>query len=388
MRRKVGRAARKKKGTAAAGDPARDGAARGDDVPLLEQVARADAKDAGLVYVSDADPGISRQRKGKGFAYYDAKGKKLTDQAQIARIRKLAIPPAWTEVWIAPSPRGHIQATGRDARGRKQYRYHDRWRATRDANKFDHILDFADRLPALRARVALDMSARTLSREKVLASIVYLLENTLVRVGNEAYARDNKSFGLTTLRDRHVKIDGGSLRFAFTGKGGKEWKLKLADRRVAKIVRACQELPGQHLFQYLDEDGQRQKIGSADLNAYLREVSGADATAKDFRTWAGTVLAAMALAEFEAFDSEAAAKRNLRQAIERVARQLGNTPTICRKCYIHPEILAHYLEGTLIDTLQQRLKAAMKREAKLRPEEAAVLAILRTRLEQEARRGK
>lgn len=384
MRRNVGRAARKKKGAAAPAVPA----AVHPDMPLMEQVARADAKDAGLLYVSDADPGISRQRKGKGFAYFEAQGKKLTDKAQIARIRKLAIPPAWTEVWIAPSPRGHIQATGRDARGRKQYRYHDRWRQTRDANKFDRILDFADRLPALRARVASDMGSRSLSREKVLASIVYLLENTLVRVGNEAYARDNKSFGLTTLRDRHVKIDGGSLRFNFTGKGGKEWKLKLSDRRVARIVRACQELPGQHLFQYLDADGNRQKIGSADLNAYLREVSGADATAKDFRTWAGTVLAAMALAEFEAFDSEAAAKRNLRQAIERVARQLGNTPTICRKCYIHPEILAHYLEGTLIDTLRQRLKAAMKREAKLRPEEAAVLAILRTRLEREARRGK
>ena len=362
----VRRAARKKKGAAGAA------AAGAADMPLLEALARADAKDAGLVYVSDADPGIRRQRRGKGFAYLDPRGRKISDREQIARLRKLAIPPAWEEVWIAPSPRGHIQATGRDARGRKQYRYHDRWRAARDANKFDHVLEFADRLPALRARVAADMGARSLSREKVLASIVYLLENTLVRVGNESYARDNKSFGLTTLRDRHVTIDGGSLRFAFTGKGGKEWKLKLSDRRVAKIVRACQELPGQHLFQYLDAEGQRQKIGSADLNAYLKEISGTDATAKDFRTWAGTVLAAMALAEFEAFDSEAVAKRNLRQAIEHVARQLGNTPTICRKCYIHPEILEHYLEGTLIETLQQRIRAAMKREAKLKPEEAAV----------------
>ena len=380
----VRRGLRKKKGVAN-GAPAV--AAGGDNMPLLEALARADAKDAGLVYVSDADAGIRRQRRGKGFAYLDPRGRRISDKDLIARIRKLAIPPAWEDVWIAPSARGHIQATGRDARGRKQYRYHDKWRAARDANKFDHVLEFADRLPALRARVTADMGARSLSREKVLASIVYLLENTLVRVGNESYARDNKSFGLTTLRDRHVRIDGGSLRFAFTGKGGKEWKLKLSDRRVAKIVRACQELPGQHLFQYVDEDGQRQKIGSADLNAYLKEISGTDATAKDFRTWAGTVLAAMALSEFETFDSEAAAKRNLRQAVERVARQLGNTPTICRKCYIHPEILEHYLEGTLIDTLQQRIKAAMKREAALKPEEAAVLAILRTRLEKERIRG-
>jgi len=376
----VRRAARKKKVTAAQ-------EAAGADVSLLEALARADARDAGLVYVSDADAGITRQRHGKGFSYRDPRGRKISDRELIARIRQLAIPPAWEEVWIAPSSRGHIQATGRDARGRKQYRYHEKWRAARDANKFDHVLEFADRLPTMRARVAADMGARSLSREKVLASIVYLLENTLVRVGNESYARDNKSFGLTTLRDRHVKIDGGSLRFAFAGKGGKEWKLKLSDRRVAKIVRACQELPGQHLFQYVDEEGQRQKIGSADLNAYLKEISGVEATAKDFRTWAGTVLAAMALAEFEAFDSEAAAKRNLRQAIKLVARQLGNTPTICRKCYIHPEILAHYLEGTLIETLEQRIKAAMKRQAKLKPEESAVLAILRTRLDRERIRG-
>ncbi|MGE0154465.1 MAG: DNA topoisomerase IB [Reyranellaceae bacterium] len=369
---------RKKKGNGDAGQAA----------PLLEQAARADAKDAGLVYVTGEEPGYARRRRGRSFAYRDADGRPLQDQAEIARAKRLAIPPAWTDVWICASPRGHIQATGRDARGRKQYRYHERWRATRDATKFDRILEFAGNLPALRARVLSDLQRQGLAREKVLATIVYLLETTLARVGNEEYARANKSYGLTTLRDRHVAVQGSALRFAFTGKSGKEWKLTLTDRRVARIVRACQELPGQHLFQYVDADGARQKIGSADLNAYLRDIAGSEVTAKDFRTWAGTVLAAMALSEFEAFDSQAAAQRNLRQAIEHVARQLGNTPAICRKCYIHPEILNCYLEGALIDTLQQRIRQAMRRQEKLKPEEAAVLAILRTRLEREARKRK
>ncbi|MDF3074392.1 MAG: putative topoisomerase [Alphaproteobacteria bacterium] len=357
-----------------------------DATSLLEQVARADARDAGLLYVTGSEPGYSRVRTGKSFSYRDIDGRPLKDKAEIARVRKLAIPPAYTDVWICASPRGHIQATGRDARGRKQYRYHEKWRATRDATKFDHILDFADNLPTMRARVLLDLRRQGLPREKVLATIVFLLENTLARIGNEEYARSNRSYGLTTLRDRHVAVEGSSLRFNFMGKSGKEWKLKFTDRRVARIVRACQELPGQHLFQYIDDEGQRQKITSADLNDYLREIAGDEVTAKDFRTWAGTVLAAMALAEFEQFDSKAAAQRNLRQAIEHVARQLGNTPTICRKCYIHPEILSCYLEGTLIETLQQRIKQALRREEKLKPEEAAVLAVLRTRLEEEARR--
>jgi DNA topoisomerase-1 len=355
---------------------------------LLEQVARADAKDAGLLYVTGAEPGHYRIRRSKSFSYRDQHGKPLKDKAEIARVKKLAIPPAWTDVWICASPRGHIQATGRDVRGRKQYRYHEKWRVTRDATKFDHILDFADNLPAMRARVLADLRRPGLPREKVLATVVYLMENTLARIGNEEYARTNKSYGLTTLRDRHVAVEGSALRFHFMGKSGKEWKLKFTDRRVAKIVRACQELPGQQLFQYLDDDGQRQKITSADLNDYLRDIAGKDVTAKDFRTWAGTVLAAMALAELEAFDNKAAAQRNLRQAIERVARQLGNTPTICRKCYIHPEILSCYLEGTLIETLQQRIKQALRRNEQLKPEEAAVLAILRTRLEKEARKGR
>jgi len=372
--------ARAKSNGAAQASPANEAAS------LLEQVARADAKDAGLLYVTGTEPGYSRVRRGKSFSYRDQHGRPLKDKAEIARLKQLAIPPAYSDVWICASPRGHIQATGRDARGRKQYRYHSTWRVTRDATKFDRILDFADNLPELRAHVLRDLRRPGLPREKVLATVVYLLENTLVRIGNEEYARSNKSYGLTTLRDRHVAVQGSALRFNFMGKSGKEWKLKLADRRVAKIVRACQELPGQHLFQYLDDDGARQKITSADLNAYLRDIAGDEVTAKDFRTWAGTVLAALALAEFEAFDSEAAAQRNLRQAIEHVARQLGNTPSICRKCYIHPEILSGYLDGTLIDTLQQRIKQALRRKEKLKPEEAAVLAILRQRLEKEARR--
>lgn len=356
--------------------------------PVLEIVARADAREAGLLYVTGREPGYSRTRAGKAFSYRDTDGRPLKNQNEIARVKKLAIPPAWTEVWICASWRGHIQATGRDARGRKQYRYHEKWRATRDATKFDHILDFAQNLPALRERVLADLRRQGLPREKVLATVVYLMETTLVRVGNEEYARTNKSYGLTTLRDRHVAVRGSALRFNFTGKSGKEWNLTLTDRRVAKIVRACQELPGQHLFQYIDANGERQKVGSSELNAYLREIAGSDVTAKDFRTWAGTVLAAMALAEFAACDSQTAAKRNLRQAIEQVARQLGNTPTICRKCYIHPAIMNGYLEGTLLDTLQQRIKRAMRKDEKLKPEEAAVLAILRTRLETEARKVK
>jgi len=355
--------------------------------PVAE--ARASAKAAGLLYASDEQAGYRRQRRGKAFAYFDTDGQRITERDEITRLNKLAVPPAWTEVWLCPSARGHIQATGRDARGRKQYRYHEQWRSTRDANKFDHILDFAANLPALRERVLHDLAKHGLPREKILATIVYLLENTLARVGNEEYARANKSYGLTTLRNRHVAIAGSTLRFEFMGKSGKAWKVKLTDRRVAKIVRSCQDLPGQHLFQYIDEAGERQKVTSADLNAYLREISGHDITAKDFRTWAGTVLAALALQEVEEFDSEVMAKRNLRLAIEHVAAQLGNTPTICRKCYIHPHIMDCYLEGNLIALLQQRIGRKLQAElAKLKPEEAAVLALLRARLGKEMAKRK
>ncbi|HWX48762.1 MAG TPA: DNA topoisomerase IB [Roseomonas sp.] len=341
----------------------------------------AEAKAAGLRYVSDEMPGITRRRSGSGFSYRDAGGKPVRDKAALQRIRSLAIPPAWTEVWICPHADGHIQATGRDAKGRKQYRYHPDWRTARDATKFQHIMDFARCLPALRARVQQDMQARGLGREKVLATVVHLLDTTLIRVGNEDYAQANKSYGLTTLRDRHVAIEGSALRFAFRAKSGKEWRLSIRDRRVAKVVRACQDLPGQDLFQYVDEAGERQSIDSADVNDYLRAVTGRDITAKDFRTWAGTVLAAMALAEFERFDTQAAAKRNVKAAIERTAARLGNTPAICRKCYVHPEVLESYMDGALLVQVRREVEAELREElSELKPEEAAVLAFLRKRL--------
>ncbi|HWL80930.1 MAG TPA: DNA topoisomerase IB [Roseomonas sp.] len=349
--------------------------------PAPDPEAKAEAAAAGLRYVSDEMPGITRRRNGTGFTYRDPDGRTLRDKAVLQRIRSLAIPPAYADVWICPFADGHIQATGRDAKGRKQYRYHPDWRAARDATKFQHIMDFARGLPALRARVREDMAKRGLGREKVLATVVHLLDTTLIRVGNEDYAQANKSYGLTTLRDRHVAIEGSALRFAFRAKSGKEWRLSIRDRRVAKVVRACQDLPGQALFQYLDDEGERQAIDSADVNEYLREATGRDITAKDFRTWAGTVLAAMALSEFERFDTKAAAKRNVKAAIERTAARLGNTPTICRQCYVHPEVLGSYLEGELLVQVQREVEAELREElSALKPEEAAVLAFLRKRL--------
>ncbi len=277
--------------------------------PVANVVDPRDAAEtAGLSYVSDEQPGIRRKRAGKGFSYVASTGRKVDDEPTLARIRALAIPPAYTEVWICQKANGHIQATGRDAKGRKQYRYHALFREVRDSTKYEHTLAFAQALPAIRKAVDAHMGLRGLPREKVLATVVHLLENTLIRVGNSDYAKQNKSYGLTTLRDPHVAVTGAELRFAFKGKSGKEWRLKVKDRRVARIVKACQDLPGQDLFQYLDEDGERQSISSSDVNAYLREISGEDFTAKDFRTWAGTVLAALALAEFERFDDEASAK--------------------------------------------------------------------------------
>lgn len=339
------------------------------------------AAEAGLAYVDDGMPGVTRHKSGTGFRYLDPKGAPVRDPDTLRRIRALAIPPAYTEVWICPRANGHIQATGRDAKGRKQYRYHARFREVRDATKFEHVMAFADALPALRTRIDRDMRRPGLPREKVLATVVHLLETTLIRVGNDDYARTNKSYGLTTLRDPHVTIAGAELKFRFKGKSGKTWNLSLKDRRVARIVKACQDLPGQELFQYLDAEGTRRDVTSADVNAYLREISGQDITAKDFRTWAGTVLAALALQEFEAFDSAASARKNLRAAIEGVASRLGNTPTICRKCYIHPHVLDCYLEGALLlqvkDAVEEELRADIGR---LRPEETAVLSLLQTRL--------
>ncbi|ARJ69558.1 DNA topoisomerase IB [Paracoccus contaminans] len=337
------------------------------------------AESAGLVYVSDAEPGITRRRAGKGFSYRGLDGRPVKDKETLARIRSLAIPPAYADVWICPDPNGHIQATGRDAKGRKQYRYHPRFREVRDGTKYEHMLDFAAALPGLRARVDRDMSLRGMPREKVLATVVHLLETTMIRVGNADYVRQNKSHGLTTLNDRHVKVSGSEMRFRFKGKSGKEWDLGLRDRRVARIVKASQELPGQHLFQYLDEDGERRAVTSGDVNAYLREISGTAITAKDFRTWTGTVLAALALAEYEKADSAAAAKRNVRAAIERVAARLGNTPAICRKCYVHPQVIDSYLADELVLELQAEIEEELEGAA-LRAEERMVLDFLKTRL--------
>lgn len=345
----------------------------------------ADAGRAGLTYVGDQDAGIRRVVRGKGFAYVDPRGRVVRAKETKARIRRLAIPPAWTDVWICPDADGHIQATGRDARGRKQYRYHPDFMKARDATKYERILDFAHALPAIRRRVARDMARRGLPFEKVVATVVHLLDSTLIRVGNADYARQNGSFGLTTLRDRHVAVERGALRFEFKGKSGKTWRLRLSDRRAARIVKSCQDLPGQHLFQFIDVDGSRRAVGSADVNRWLRDVSGRDITAKDFRTWAGTVLAAIALREFQAFDGAATAKANVREAIERVARRLGNTPTICRKCYVHPEILESYLDGALALEVERRADDALRGDLRdLKPEEIAVIAFLKARL----RRGR
>lgn len=342
---------------------------------------REAAESAGLLYVSDEDRGIRRERAGDGFAYFKPGGEAVADDATLERIRKLAVPPAWTEVWICAKANGHLQATGRDIRGRKQYRYHPQFREVREGTKYEHMMDFARALPALREKLAAHMALRGLPREKVLATVVRLLETTLIRVGNDDYARTNKSYGLTTLRDPHVKVAGAELRFQFKGKSGKTWQLQVKDRRIAKTVRACQELPGQRLFQYRDEEGEIREVTSADVNAYLKEVTGQDITAKDFRTWAGTVMAALALQEFEANDRQAGARKNLKAAIEQVAARLGNTPTICRKCYVHPEVLSAYTEGALLLRIKDEVEEELREKLPgLRPEEAAVLAMLEARL--------
>ncbi|RTL72619.1 MAG: DNA topoisomerase IB [Hyphomicrobiales bacterium] len=339
------------------------------------------AEHAGLVHVNDERPGIRRKKSGKGFRYVNASGDTVRDAATLKRIKSLAIPPAWTEVWICPRANGHIQATGRDARGRKQYRYHTRFREVRDSTKYQHMLAFARSLPAIRKNVQAHLSLRGLPREKVLATVVHLLEATLIRVGSDEYARSNKSYGLTTLKNRHVAVEGAALKFNFKGKSGKIWKLDVKDRRIAKVIRACQDLPGQELFQYVDEGGEIRDVTSSDVNDYLREVSGEDITARDFRTWHGTVLAALALHEFQKFDNQAAAKRNIRDAIQKVAARLGNTPTICRKCYIHPEIFTTYVEGSLLLEVKEQVEEELREElGALRPEEAAVLTLLQSRL--------
>src|SRR5256885_8380866 len=306
------------------------------------------AEQAGLQYVSDERPGYSRRDKGKHLQYFDTEGKLIRDEQRLCRIRRLAIPPAWTNVWICSSPNGHIQATGRDARGRKQYRYHERWREVRDENKFDRLAQFAKALPDIRRRVAREFELPGLARRKVLATIVRLLERTFIRIGNEEYARENKSFGLTTLKNRHVKVRGAEVRFRFRGKSKRPHEVDVTDRRVAKVIAKCQDLPGQDLFQYVDEDGEVQDVTSQDVNQYLRQIAGEDFTAKDFRTWGGTVLAAIALSKQEAFQTKKQANSNIKTAICAVAELLGNTPAVCRKCYVHPVIVEAYLKRTRI----------------------------------------
>jgi DNA topoisomerase I len=355
-------------------------------VPLSSPDPIASARNAGLRYTSDATPGIRRKRNGKGFTYLDADGRVIRDPAAVTRIRALVIPPAWRDVWICSDPRGHLQATGRDARGRKQYRYHPKWRHVRDETKYDRLIGFAQTLPTIRRKTSDDLRRPGLPREKVLATVVQLLEKTLIRVGNGEYARSNRSYGLTTLRDGHVEVKGPRVRFSFRGKSGVVHDIDLNDRRLARIVKQCRDLPGYDLFQYVDENGERQTVGSEEVNAYLKEITGQDLTSKDFRTWAGTVLAAQLLRDFEVFTSNAQAKRNIVRAVEMVAKRLGNTKAVCRKCYIHPAIFDAYLDGSMLETIAQRARKIARAVDRLTEPEAAVVGLLQRRLSRELKR--
>jgi DNA topoisomerase-1 len=335
---------------------------------------------AGLEYVTDAVPGIRRKRSGRGFSYYNPDGTLIRDRGVRRRLAALAIPPAWTDVWICPNPQGHLQVTARDRKGRKQYRYHPRFRQQRDDSKFGRMLAFSEALPVIRERVERDLRRRGLPRDKVLATVVWLLERTLFRVGNVAYARSNRSFGLTTLRRRHVQVSGAKLRFEFRGKSGITRTAQITDRRIARIVQRCQELPGQELFKYLDDEGRRQTVDSGDINEYLRQVSGREITAKDFRTWAGTILAATTLSDIGPAGSERESNRNVVRAIDQVARHLGNTRAVCRKYYVHPAVLGAYRRGIVMDPLPPPSDDSEERRrqptAALRREETAVLQFL------------
>jgi DNA topoisomerase-1 len=326
--------------------------------PVATPIAALDptvaAQRAQLRYVHDSMPGITRHEARNGFDYRLRYRSLVRDIATLKRIRKLAIPPAWTDVWICRDPNGHLQATGRDQRGRKQYRYHSRWREVRDDAKYGKLLIFARVLPLIRARVDEDLKRPGLPRERVLAAVVRLIELTLFRVGNSEYAKKNKSFGLTTLRDRHVRINGSHIHLSFRGKSGNRYESDINDRRLVRIVKGCRDLPGYELFQYLDDAGNQRTVGSEEVNAYLREITGEDVTAKDFRTWAGTQLAAKALQGFRHLDSEAKRKKAIVRAVEKVAAHLGNTPAICRRCYIHPAIFDGYIEGTLLEMWRTR----------------------------------
>ncbi|HEY1768098.1 MAG TPA: DNA topoisomerase IB [Terracidiphilus sp.] len=335
------------------------------------------SKLAGLRYVTDAKPGISRKRRGTGFRYLDAEGSSILDEKVLARIKSLVIPPAWTDVWICSIANGHLQATGRDGKGRKQSRYHPRWRAVRDETKYERMKIFGEMLPMIRERVEHDLSLPGLPREKVVATIVRLLETTFIRVGNEEYARQNHSYGLTTMRNRHVDVSGSKVRFNFQGKSGKRHTIDLSDRRLAKIVKRCLDLPGYELFQYIDEEGALHSVDASDVNDYLRAVTDRQFTAKDFRTWAGSVLACSVLRGFEVFETQSQAKKNVVQAIASVAERLGNTPAVCKKCYVHPEVLECYLCGTMMKTFEKQIKSELSKSPHgLRQEELDLLHLL------------
>jgi DNA topoisomerase-1 len=339
------------------------------------------AKAAGLRYVTDSQPGIHRRRRGTGFEYLDPDGKRVRDKETVKRIRSLVIPPAWREVWICTNPKGHLQVTGRDARGRKQSRYHPRWREVRDETKYERMTIFGAALPAIREKVEQDLSLPGMPRQKILAAIVRLMEATLIRVGNEEYARENHSYGLTTMRNKHVQVEGSSVTFKFQGKSGVRHTVDINDRRLARIIQRCQDIPGYELFQYLDSEGAHHSVDSADVNEYLRVMTGEDFTAKDFRTWAGTVMACTMLQEFEAFESQNQAKKNVVQAIKDVAARLGNTPSVCRKCYVHPAVLDIYFSGAMIKTVKKHVGEGIADSPHaLHQEEVALLHLLQKRL--------
>ena len=346
----------------------------------------AAARAVGLCYVSDDKPGITRKRsrQGEGFVYTDAKGQRVRDRQTIERIEALGIPPAWEQVWICPLENGHLQATGRDAKGRKQYRYHALWRQIRDQTKFTKMLAFSEALPKLRQRIEHDLSLPGLPKEKVLATVVRLMELTRIRVGNEEYAKTNNSFGLTTMQDDHVNISGSNVRFQFRGKSGVEHDIELRDRRLANIIKRCRDIPGQELFQYIDDDGQHQSIDSGAVNEYLKEITGQEFTAKDFRTWAGTVLATRELHTLGESTSQTAAKKAIVEAIKTVSQHLGNRPATCRKYYVHPAILDCYLDGSLCQIMQQHIEQEFEIDPHgLRQEELAVVLLLKQQLIQE-----
>jgi len=338
-------------------------------LPAMPDTALPDVLPPDLHYVDDSQPGITRKLLRGKFCYFDPAGQRITDPDEIKHLNALAVPPAYTDVWICPDPCGHLQATGRDARGRKQYRYHPRWREVRDADKYSRLRDFGQALPKLRKQLETLLAAPGFSRDKVMATVITLLDATLIRIGNTQYARDNRSYGLTTLRSRHVEVNGSAILFQFRGKSGIEHQITVKDRRLARIIKRCLEIPGQNLFQYLDENGERHTISSSDVNAYLQTLTGADFTAKDYRTWAGSALALAVLRELQ-WESEADAKRHVVEMVKNVARQLGNTPAVCRKCYIHPAVVDGFMRGALSELPRSRGRK------RLRAEEVALAVLL------------